>query len=124
MKKNESKKKGVPLLDEISRRDFLNCMGVMAFASTALGSLSWSKLKGENAGDQPKLDRIPLIVQPVLTYSTPQRRHQRSWRSWGGIQTKQDAEEEGGRIRGELAGVKAKGGCVSHLCSRRMDGYF
>jgi len=108
MKKNESKKKGVPLSDEISRRDFLNCMGVMAFASTALGSLSWSKLKGENAGDQPKLGRIPLIVQPVLTYSTPQRRHQRSWRSWGGIQTKQDAEEEGSRIRGELTRVKAK----------------
>jgi hypothetical protein len=108
MKKNESKKEGVPFPDGISRRDFLNCMGVTALASTALGRLSWSKLQDKKIENPLNLDRIALVVQPVLTYSIPKRQHQRSWRAWGGIQTKQDAEEEGARIRGELARVKAE----------------
>jgi len=107
MKKNDSKKEGSFPSDGISRRDFLNCMGATALASTALGRLSWAKVKDENNEGQLEIACIPLIVQPVLTYSTPKRRHQRSWRSWGGIQTQQDAEEEGARIRGELAAIKA-----------------
>jgi len=30
----------------------------------------------------------------VLVYSTPERRPQTSWRSWGGIQTRAQADEE------------------------------
>ena len=42
------------------------------------------------------------MVKPILVYSTPKPRPQRSWRSWGGIQTEQDAEAELRRIRREL----------------------
>ena len=43
----------------------------------------------------------------MLTYDTPTRRTQTSWRAWGGIQTQQDAEAEAARIRGELDKLRA-----------------
>ena len=52
--------------------------------------------------------RQPITVQPVLTYDTPQRREATSWRSWGGIQTAAQAEEEKARLAKELAQMKAK----------------
>ncbi|MCL4694702.1 MAG: sugar isomerase, partial [Candidatus Hydrogenedentes bacterium] len=45
----------------------------------------------------------PTRVQPVLMYRTPQRREQTSWKSWGGVQTHEAANEEANRIAGELA---------------------
>jgi len=47
-----------------------------------------------------------LVVKPVLTYSTPQRREAWSWREWGGIQTEAQAIEEAGRIQGELSSIR------------------
>ncbi len=43
-----------------------------------------------------------LTVQPVLMYRIPQRRHATSWKSWGGVQTEQAAEDEVKRISKEL----------------------
>ena len=48
------------------------------------------------------LIRQALVVKPILVYSAPEYRHQTSWRSWGGIQTDEDAGEEVLRIKGEL----------------------
>jgi hypothetical protein len=45
----------------------------------------------------------PLVVKPVLTYNISKRRPQTSWRSWGGVMTQDDVEQEGKRITAELA---------------------
>ncbi|MBD3414927.1 MAG: sugar isomerase [Candidatus Aminicenantes bacterium] len=47
-----------------------------------------------------------MVVQPVLTYSVPKPQPQRSWRAWGGIQNKQDAEQERIRIKKELTHIQ------------------
>ncbi len=56
------------------------------------------------AGDAPHLAPIRhvLKVQPVLLYSVPKRKEGVSWRSWGAIQTEEQAAEEKRRIEGEL----------------------
>jgi len=51
--------------------------------------------------------RNALKVQPVLLYSVPKRREATSWRSWGGVQTEQEAAAEKERIGRELAQMKA-----------------
>ncbi len=47
----------------------------------------------------------PTRVQPVLMYRVAQRREQTSWKSWGGVQTHEAANDEANRITGELADV-------------------
>jgi len=49
-----------------------------------------------------------LKVKPILVYSTPRRRPQTSWRSWGGIQTEDDASKEIAQIKRELSKLRAK----------------
>ncbi|MBE0535758.1 MAG: sugar isomerase [Phycisphaerae bacterium] len=49
-----------------------------------------------------------MVVKPVLAYDLPQRRHQTSWRSWGGVQTEDDVAKEMARIRGELKTLEAE----------------
>ena len=95
--------------DGISRRGFLQGVGGATFFGTALSGLTWSavsaaEMDGGPAGPQ----RRPLVVKPVLTYATPKPRHQSSWRSWGGIQTQKDADEEIKRIKRELAALEDK----------------
>jgi hypothetical protein len=43
-----------------------------------------------------------LSIKPFLTYSLPERKEAISWRSWGGVQTKQDLNGEVNRINKEL----------------------
>jgi hypothetical protein len=43
-----------------------------------------------------------LRIKPFLTYSIPERKEATSWRSWGGVQTKQDLGNEVNRINKEL----------------------
>jgi len=50
----------------------------------------------------PVVTGQPLKVQPVLIYTTYQRRHETSWRSWGSVNTRQAAAEETQRIGKEL----------------------
>jgi len=90
-----------------SRRTFLKGMGVTAIGGIALGGLSWPGLSAVEVEEEAGLRRRPLKVKPVLVYSTPSRRLQTSWRNWGGIETERQADEEAGRIRGELDRLSA-----------------
>jgi len=91
----------------VTRRDFLQGVGSVALASAAITGLSWSAVSAAERGDSvPK--RRALKVKPILVYSTPKPRHQTSWRSWGGIQTEQDAKKEVNTIQSELRDIRAK----------------
>jgi len=94
--------------DGITRRGFLQGVGGAAALGVALTGLTWSGVSAAEREDQGELKRRPLVVKPILVYSTPKRRHQSSWRSWGGIQTQQDAEQELQRIRQELSDMENK----------------
>ncbi len=90
----------------VSRRSFLG--GAAALGGIALTGLTWSRL---SAGEPELLmpgTRRALRVKPVLVYSTYKPVEQRSWRSWGGIQTQADADAEVGRIQGELKQLEEK----------------
>jgi hypothetical protein len=86
-------------IEGITRRGFL---GGATIGGMAMAYLSISDLMASERAMPTAPARKPLIVKPVLSYETPTRRDQTSWRSWGGIQTQQDAESEAARIRGEL----------------------
>lgn len=93
----------------LNRRDFLQGVGSVALASAAITGLSWSAVSAaERENDETASKRRALKVKPILVYSTPRRRPQTSWRSWGGIQTEQDAQQEVARIRSELNEIQAK----------------
>jgi len=87
---------------DMTRRGFLQGVGGAAAMGVALTGLSWSTISAAERESQAGPQRRPLVVKPILLYSTPRPRPQRSWRSWGGIQTEQDAKQEVGRIQREL----------------------
>ncbi len=91
----------------INRRDFLQGVGTIALASTAITGLSWKAVSAAEQNESVP-ERRALKVKPILVYSTPRRRPQTSWRSWGGIQTEQDAERELNLIKRELNELKTK----------------
>lgn len=91
-----------------SRRSFLKGVGATALGSMAAGGLSWPLDAARTPATEPQFRPAPLKVKPILTYETPERRHQTSWRAWGGIQTEADAREEIARIRGELDALAEK----------------
>jgi hypothetical protein len=82
-------------------------MGAAAIGGIALRGLSWPGLSAVEDEEEAGLRRMPLKVKPVLVYSTPERKPQTSWRNWGGIETKRDADEEVLRIRRELDRLRA-----------------
>jgi hypothetical protein len=87
---------------DLNRRSFLYRVGALAAGAAAMPAFS-----GAGAAQsllpqrKPRIQQI-LQVQPVLSYETPVRRNATSWRSWGGIQTDQDAAAEKERIVQEL----------------------
>jgi len=81
-------------------------MGALGGAA-ALTGLSWKLLRAAEPGVAPAPGREPVIVKPFFVYTTYRRRHQASWRSWGGIQTQDDVNGEVTRINGELKKLKA-----------------
>jgi hypothetical protein len=90
-------------LSGMSRRGFLGGIGAAtAMGGAVLSGLSWSALAAAEPEVRPAPPRRPLVVKPVLIYEIPKRAPQTSWRSWGGIQTQQDADQETARIKGEL----------------------
>ena len=94
---------------KISRRNFV-AMGGALLGGLTLSSLQHSAFAAERV-EEPLLmpnQRKPLIVKPILVHDLPQQREQTSWRNWGGIQTKEDAQEEVYRVQGDLAAIKAK----------------
>lgn len=92
---------------EISRRAFAG----LTAAGIAGGVLKAGLASSANAEataepwdpDRPrKVSGAALTVQPVLMYTTYQRREKTSWKSWSGINTREAAAEEAGRIGKEL----------------------
>ena len=92
----------------ISRRSFIKTMGGSTLSVVALPGLTWPVLAGLKPEETFGIIRRPLVVKPILVYDTPQYKFQTSWRSWGGIQTEQDATEETGRITEELNKLKSQ----------------
>ncbi|MBN1394496.1 MAG: hypothetical protein JW959_05695 [Pirellulales bacterium] len=88
----------------VSRRGFLG--GAAALGGIALTGLSWSALAAEELDVGQAPPRRPLVVKPVLGYNSPQRRPQTSWREWGGVQTREDFENELSRINAELKALE------------------
>ena len=86
----------------ITRRRFLYSVGAITAGGLAFSAMD--AVAGQDVG-LPKrraVTRKAIRVQPVLTYDTPSRRKATSWRSWGGIQTEQDAQAERQRITQEI----------------------
>jgi hypothetical protein len=96
------------LSSEITRRKFVQMTGTGALGTVALSGLSWSTIMADQTGNEFKPQRLPLVVKPVLTYEVPSRRDKTSWRSWGGIQTENDAVVEVARIQGELKTLNSR----------------
>lgn len=94
--------------NEINRRKFIKVAGATTLGTVAMSGLSWASLVSEQTLQNTGIHRQPLVVKPILVYSTPTRREQTSWRNWGGIQTEQDASEETDRINSELKGLRTK----------------
>jgi len=94
--------------NDMSRRKFIKVMGGSTLSVAALSGLSWQALASSNLEDHPGIIRRALVVKPILVYSTPEYKHQSSWRSWGGIQTEKDANEEISNINGELIKLRSE----------------
>jgi len=90
----------------LSRREFLKAGGIVV-GGLAMTGLAWSALRAEEAQLGGPPPRKPLVVKPILTFEIPGRQPQTSWRSWGGIATEDQANQEAARIQGELEKVKA-----------------
>lgn len=90
----------------VTRRDFLAGMGTLALGGCALSTLRTT----ESLVATPSRDLRPLVstltVQPTLVFSVPQRHEKTSWRSWGGIQTRDHVAEEKQRISQELSRLR------------------
>lgn len=93
---------------ELSRRTFIQGVGGATVFGAALTGLTWSSVAAAEADGQAGPIRKPLVVKPILTYATPEPRAQTSWRSWGGIQTQNDAKKELALIKRELAALDKK----------------
>ncbi len=91
--------------DGISRRGFIG--GAAALGGIAMTGLTWSALAAGENDEFQSPQRRALIVKPLLCYDIPKPRSQTSWRSWGGVQTRQDVDKEIARIKGELAKLQA-----------------
>jgi hypothetical protein len=95
-------------LGDVSRRGFLGGMSAAALGGVALTGLTWSKLAAAGPDIESPSARRPLVVKPVFIYQTYKPVPQRSWRSWGGIQTQEDADKEVVAIKGELEKIRQK----------------
>ena len=94
---------------KISRRNFVAMGGMLLGGLTLSGLQSNAFAAGIN--QEPVLAPKPrksLIVKPILVHDLPQRREQTSWRNWGEIHTKEEAQEEVARIKSELIALKTK----------------
>ena len=87
----------------VTRRRFLYGVGAATVGGVALSTLDLSAADERGLPRRGPIPRRPLTVQPVLTYEVPQRREATSWRSWGGIQSDADADQERVRIERRLA---------------------
>ena len=93
---------------ELTRRTFIRTMGGTTLSFVALSGFSWPMLSGLIREENTGIVRRALVVKPLLIYETPKYEFQNSWRSWGGIQTEQDAAGEIIRITDELKTLKSQ----------------
>jgi len=97
-----------PGSNDLSRRKFIKVAGGSTLSLVALSGLSWRALADLDLVERIGIIRRALVVKPILVYSTPEYKHQSSWRSWGGIQTEKDADEEISRIKAELGTLQSE----------------
>lgn len=91
----------------ITRRGFLG--GSAAAGGLVLASNAGAReVPAACAADWPK--GKPIIIQPVLSYDTPQRLDRTSWRGYGGIHTDDAASAEARRIESELEALARAAG--------------
>ena len=96
--------------DGLSRREFIAGLGAgLATSSWAAGALADVLGDAGGSGFAPPGAK-PLRVQPVLVAGLYSRAEKTSWRSWGGLHTQADIEQEQRRIAGELAALKQQAG--------------
>jgi hypothetical protein len=95
----------------ITRRGFLGGLA----STTALGGLmlvAKSQSRAASAKSVSSGSVLPhgaaLRIKPVLTYQIEKRQEKASWRSYGGIQTQGQVNEEAVRIRSELKKLESK----------------
>ena len=98
----------------LSRRHLIVGAGTVAVSGWAVANRSARAQEGKSA-EPVYTPAQELVVQPALTYATPQPRKQTSWRSWGGIQTEAHADEEVRRIGNELRKLVASSGMAIEL---------
>ncbi|MHC4479281.1 MAG: sugar isomerase [Planctomycetota bacterium] len=91
----------------LTRRQFIAGMGGTA-GILAIGSLAAASTVNLGQTDYHPPAPAPLKVQPVLTCRLFDRRHQKSWRPWGGFHTEKDIAEEQQRIRNELDKISSE----------------
>jgi len=91
---------------DLTRRDLLKGTGI-ALGGLALAGCAWSAIREAGVETAAAPGRKPLVAKPLLSYDLPRRRPQTSWRAWGGIHTKEAADQEIARIQAELAQVAA-----------------
>jgi hypothetical protein len=113
----------------MQRRDFLGatCLAGAAAIGAAVGTAALaaaasdgsaaaapagSAAPAESASPQAAPGGLPpgspLRVKPVLAFALGQRRAQTSWRSYGGLQSRQDVDQEVRRIGRELKDLAGK----------------
>ena len=97
----------------ISRRGFLGGIaGTAVLASLAPATTSRAREAAIKSVSSPDIlppgaaprpaQRAALRIKPVLTYQIERRQDKTSWRSYGGLQTQDNVDEEAGRINTEL----------------------
>jgi L-fucose isomerase-like protein len=95
----------------MNRREFVG-LTTASIAGGILGIGASAHADNNTEGWSPDKPLIAtgkkLSVQPVLMYRIPQPRQATSWKSWGGVQTEQAAEEEAKRISQELTSLSAE----------------
>lgn len=95
----------------MNRRTFLGVSAAMAMAASTLplarSALAATGWPGNYWDPEARcqMSSKALKVQPVLMYSVPTRREMASWKSWGGIQTDEAADQELARIAIELTAL-------------------
>lgn len=102
----KQKEKKNPNPNILSRREFMEMSAFLtssAFFSGCKPRLYGASLEIEEIETFNMLRgaREP-VIQPILTYQIPVRQKARSWRPWGGLESRGDVEEELSRIKKEL----------------------
>lgn len=101
----------------MNRREFMGASGGMllaaSLAGTSMAAMAAAPAWARDLWDAKKpfaMPGKPLVVQPVLMYSIPERREATSWKSWGDVKSKEAVEEECVRIAGELDALAKRAG--------------